>query len=155
MVVQAMEPIRRSIVVPVPPDRAFAAFTDGVTDWWPSHHHFGNADIEQVVIEGREGGRWYTRHVDGSESSTGYVEAWEPPSRLVLVWQIGADWKFDPEFVSHIEVRFVRDGRKKTRVELEHRDFEEYGERAEAIRARLDDAGAWTRTLAAFAGSFA
>ena len=152
--VQAMEPIRRTIVVPVTPDRAFTVFTDEITTWWPSHHHFGNADIEQVIIEPREGGRWYTRHVDGSETSTGHVAVWEPPSRLVLTWQIGADWKYDPDFVTHLELRFVREGRKKTLVELEHRDLELYGERAEIIRARLDDPSAWTRTLAAFASSF-
>ena len=82
--IQAIESIRRSVVVPVAPDRAFEVFTSGMTGWWPSDHHIGSAPIEQIVIEPREGGRWYTRHTDGSETSTGYVAAWEPPERVVV-----------------------------------------------------------------------
>ena len=66
--IQATESIRRSVVVPVARERAFEVFTAGMTGWWPSDHHIGSAPIEQIVIEPREGGRWYTRHTDGSET---------------------------------------------------------------------------------------
>ena len=105
--IQAIESIRRSVVVPVPRERAFEVFTSGMTGWWPSDHHIGSAPIEQIVIEPREGGRWYTRHTDGSETSTGYVAAWEPPERVVVTWQISAEWKYDPSLVTTVEVRFV------------------------------------------------
>jgi uncharacterized protein YndB with AHSA1/START domain len=150
-VIQAVESIRREIVVPVSAGRAFAVFTADMTSWWPSDHHIGSAPIEEIVIEPHEGGRWYTRHTDGSETSTGRVVAWEPAERLVITWQIGADWKYHAQLVTTIEVRFVEEAPDRTRVVLEHRDLEAYGPEAERMRATFDEPGAWQTTLAAFA----
>jgi hypothetical protein len=55
-------------------------------------YHIGQAPIAEFVIEPHRGGRWYTRHTDGSETSTGHVISWEPPSRLIVTWQISAHW---------------------------------------------------------------
>jgi uncharacterized protein YndB with AHSA1/START domain len=151
--IQPLQPIRRSTVVPASRERAFEVFTARMTDWWPSHHHIGGADIEQVVIEPRAGGRWYTRHVDGSETSTGVVLAWEPPERLVVTWQISAEWRYDPSLVTTVEVRFEAEAEERTRVSLEHRDLERYGADAERMRATFEQPGAWTGTLAAYAGA--
>jgi uncharacterized protein YndB with AHSA1/START domain len=153
--IQAITPIRRETVVPASPDRAFAVFTAQMTRWWPSHHHIGSAPIEEIVVEPREGGRWFTRHADGSETSTGFVAAWEPPSRLVLTWQISADWRYDPSLVTTVEVRFVEEEPGRTRVALEHRDLERYGPEAERMRAVFSEPGAWDGTLAAYASAFA
>ena len=64
------EPIRREIVVAA---RAFALLTDETTSWWPPAHHIGSAPIAEVVVEPRSGGRCFTRHQDGTETSTGAV----------------------------------------------------------------------------------
>lgn len=152
--IQTIAPIRRHIDVPASRERAFSVFTDGMTRWWPSHHHIGSAPIEEIVVEPHEGGRWYTRHTDGSETSTGYVAAWEPPERLVLTWQISADWRFDPSLVTTVEVRFLDEGPERTRVELEHRDLERFGQEAERMRQVFDEPGAWEGTLTAYAGAF-
>jgi uncharacterized protein YndB with AHSA1/START domain len=148
-------PIRRQVIVPAAPERAFEVFTAGMTGWWPSDHHIGSAPIQEIVIEPHEGGRWYTRHEDGSETSTGYVAAWDPPARLVLTWQIGPDWRFDSSLVTHIELRFVEEEPGRTRVELEHRDLERFGPEAERMRETFSAPGAWDATLAAFAGALA
>jgi uncharacterized protein YndB with AHSA1/START domain len=153
--IETLEAIRRDIVVPVAPDEAFEIFTSRMTDWWPKEHHIGTAPIERVVIEPHEGGRWYTHHEDGSESSTGYVMAWEPPGRLVITWQIGADWRYDPKLVTTIEISFVAEGTDRTRVSLEHRDLERFGPEAERMREMFDGPGAWTRTLGAYAAACA
>jgi uncharacterized protein YndB with AHSA1/START domain len=152
-VIQAVESIRREIVVPVPAERAFAVFTDGMTSWWPPEHHIGSAPIEEIVIEPHEGGRWYTRHTDGSETSTGHVVAWEPGERLTITWQIGADWKYHVDLVTTIEVRFVAEAPDRTRVILEHRDLEAYGADAERMRETFEEPGAWEATMTAFAGA--
>ena len=152
--IQAIESIRRSVVVPVAPDRAFEVFTSGMTGWWPSDHHIGSAPIEQIVIEPREGGRWYTRHTDGSETSTGYVAAWEPPERVVVTWQISAEWKYDPSLVTTVEVRFVAEGPERTRVELEHRDLDRFGAEGAGMRAKFEEPGAWGGILERFAAAF-
>ena len=153
--IQAIESIPREIVVPVSAGRAFAVFTADMTSWWPSDHHIGSAPIEEIVIEPHEGGRWYTRHTDGSETSTGHVVAWEPAERLVITWQIGADWKYHAQLVTTIEVRFVEEAPDRTRVVLEHRGLEAYGPEAERMRQTFEEPGAWAGTLAAFAAGVA
>lgn len=146
-----VEPIRREVVVDVGPPRAFEIFTAEITSWWPAEHHIGSAPIAEEIIEPRVGGRWYTRHEDGTETSTGVVTAWDPPGRLGLTWQIGADWAFHDDLVTDVEVRFVDAGDGRTRVLLEHRGLEAYGAQAQAVRAMFESPGAWTATLAAYA----
>jgi uncharacterized protein YndB with AHSA1/START domain len=154
-VIQAVDSVRREIVVPVSAERAFAVFTDGMTSWWPAEHHIGSAPIQEIVIEPHEGGRWYTRHTDGSESSTGHVVAWEPGERFVVTWQIGADWKYHVDLVTTIEVRFVAEAPDRTRVLLEHRDLEAYGSDAEKMRETFEQPGAWEATMTAYAAAVA
>jgi uncharacterized protein YndB with AHSA1/START domain len=109
-------PVRKSILVKAPPQRAFEVFTSGIGRWWPPSHHIGKAELQDAIIEPRAGGRWYERGVDGSECEWGRVLAWEPPQRVVLAWQLSADWEFDPSLVTEVEVRFTPEG-EGTRVD--------------------------------------
>jgi uncharacterized protein YndB with AHSA1/START domain len=152
-VIQAVESVRREVVVPVSAERAFEVFTADMTSWWPPEHHIGSAPIQEIVIEPHEGGRWYTRHTDGSETSTGHVLAWEPGERLAITWQIGADWKYHVDLVTTVELRFVAEAPDRTRVVLEHRDLDAYGTEAERMRETFEQPGAWEATMAAFAGA--
>jgi uncharacterized protein YndB with AHSA1/START domain len=149
--IETVEAIRRDIIVEIGQARAFELFTADMTSWWPSAHHIGSAPIQEVIVEPWTGGRWYTKHQDGTETSTGRVIAWEPPGRLVITWQIGADWKFHTDLVTTVEVRFVAEGDDRTRVLLEHRDLDGFGADAAAMRETFEDPGAWTSTLAAYA----
>lgn len=150
---ESVEPVRRDVVVEVGQARAFEVFTAEMSAWWPPEHHIGSAPIAEILIEPWEGGRWYTRHLDGSETSTGFVTAWQPPERVVVTWQIGADWQFHPELVTTVEVRFEALTADRTRVVLEHRDLTAYGAHAEAMRDTFDRPEAWTRTLAGYAST--
>ena len=143
-------PVRKSVRIGAPPERAFKVFTDGIGRWWPKTHHIGAADFDALVIEPKAGGRWYERGVDGSECEVGKVLVWDPPARLVLAWQLTADWKFDPGLITEVEVRFIADGANATRVELEHRDLERYGERADGVRATIDSPEGWNGILQLF-----
>jgi len=62
-------PIRKSVLVNAPRECAFEVFTAGIGRWWPKTHHIGTADLDTLVIEPRQGGRWYERGMDGSEWS--------------------------------------------------------------------------------------
>jgi uncharacterized protein YndB with AHSA1/START domain len=128
-------------------------FTAGIGRWWPKTHHIGASDLDTLVIEPREGGRWYERGVDGVECEVGKVLVWEPPSRLVLGWQLTPDWKFDPDLITEVEVQFIPDGDNATRVELEHRNLERLGDRAEALRQQIDAPEGWSGLLQLFAQS--
>jgi uncharacterized protein YndB with AHSA1/START domain len=149
---QAGLAVRQSVVVDAPRERAFAVFTDGMTSWWPTDSHsIGSAPMAGAVIEPRPGGRWYERGEDGSECDWGRVLAWDPPERVVLAWQISADWKADPDIHTEVEVRFTTEDDGRTRVELEHRHLEAFGERAEQMRGVFGSDGGWRTLLARFA----
>lgn len=140
----------RSVTVPLPRERAFELFTTRMGAFWPADHSIGAADLADVVVEPHVGGRWYERGVDDSECDWGRVAAWEPPGRIVLVWQIGADWKRDPALETDVEVTFTDAGPGRTRVDLTHHHLERYGDQAEAMRAIFDSPGGWNGTLTAF-----
>lgn len=143
--------VHQQVTVNLTPDKAFELFTARMTDWWPSDHHIGTAPIEQVIIEPREGGRWFTQHTDGSETSTGQVQVWQPPSRFVVTWQISAEWSFDTALITTVDVRFTDLGGGRTRVDLVHSDLDNYGPDTDRMQKLFDSPGAWTSTLAAYA----
>ena len=69
----------------------------------------------------------------------GEIIAWEPPQRFVMTWDINSRWKPDTTVGSEVEVRFIADGANATRVELEHRKFEQMGaEAGESMRKDVD-----------------
>ncbi|MGH6980040.1 MAG: SRPBCC family protein [Stellaceae bacterium] len=145
-------PVRKQVEVGAPPDRAFAFFTTRMGRWWREDHSLlGDRVRADVVVEPHVGGRWYERAVDGSECNWGKVLEWDPPGRVVLAWQLDADWRYDPGLVTELEIRFVGVAGSRTRVELEHRKLENFGARAEEIRAALDSYNAWQVGLDRFA----
>lgn len=143
-------PVRKSIHVKVTPAKAFDVFTAGMGRWWLKSHSINASPTRDIVMEPRAGGRWYEIGEDGSECPWGQVLAWEPPSRLLLAWQVGGAWTFDPNLITEVEVRFLPE-RSGTRVELEHRNLERFGDQAEAVRATFESPGGWSGLLESFA----
>ena len=141
--------VRKQLTVEAPIDRVYRVFTENMTAWWPSTHHIGKAPMKDCVIEPRVGGRWYEIGDDGSQCDWGKVLAWDPPRRLVLAWQLDADFKYDPTFETEVEVAFTPLGPQRTRVDFEHRNLERFGEAAERIRTSVT--GGWGQILDAFA----
>ena len=144
-------PVRRSIVVKAEPARAFDIFTARIGQWWPRNHSIGASPLQTVTIEPFAGGRWYETGADGAECPWGHVLAWEPPQRLLLAWQIGGDWRFDPDLITELEITLTADGEKLTRIDLEHRNIERLGDRAEAARAGLESPNGWGGVLGEYA----
>ncbi len=142
---QTTAPVRRSVTVNAGVDRAFRVFTDGFDTWWPRSHHIGKSPAKKAIIEPFAGGRCYTEQEDGTDCQWGSVITWEPPRRLVLAWQITAEWGFEPELSksSEVEVRFTPEGERATRVDLEHRHFDRMGPGGASMRKSVDSAGGW------------
>jgi uncharacterized protein YndB with AHSA1/START domain len=143
-------PVRKSTFVKAPQDRAFDVFTAGIGRWWPKSHKIGPTDLDRPIIEPHEGGRWYELDVDGTECELGKVAVWEPPSRLVLIWQLTPEFTYDANLITEVEVTFTPQG-DQTRVDLEHRHLERMGEKAEGARAQFDSEGGWGSLLRMFA----
>jgi uncharacterized protein YndB with AHSA1/START domain len=144
-------PVRKSIVVQADVARSFSAFTSGIGRWWPRSKSIGATAQVDVVLEGRAGGRWYELGTDGAECEWGKVLVWEPPARVVLAWQIGSDWKYDPALVTEVEVTFTALVGGATRVDIEHRHLERFGNDAARLRDAFDSDGGWPGVLRAFA----
>jgi len=108
--------------------------------------------MKKAFVEGRAGGRCYTLQEDGTECDWGTVLVWEPPRRLVLAWQIGANWQYEPDLAksSEVEVQFARVADGRPRVDLEHRAFERMGPSGDAMRSAVDAPNGWTGTLALY-----
>ena len=143
--------VRKTIIANASLAHVVSVFTEHHNNWWPREHHIGGRDNFMAILEPRASGRWFERADDDSECYWGRVLVWEPPHRLVLSWEINADWKHDPSVASEVEVRFIPEAKERTRVEPEHRKLESYGEKAEIMRGIFDSEGAWARTLTAFA----
>jgi uncharacterized protein YndB with AHSA1/START domain len=145
-------PVVKSVVVDASPPQAFAVFTSGINRWWPKSHGIGATPITESVIEPFVGGRWFTRHEDGSDVVIGHVRVWEPAQRLVVSWEISAEWKPDPRpaVSSEVEVRFSAEAGGRTRVDLEHRNFERMGAAA-GEKMRKDVDGGWPHLLDLYA----
>jgi uncharacterized protein YndB with AHSA1/START domain len=101
-------------------------------------------------MEPRLGGRWLEIADDGTETSVATITHWEPPHRLVMVWQINAQWKPDTAMKSEVDVRFAAEGPDATRVELVHHKFETMGAEAGASM-RKDVDGGWPGLIERFA----
>jgi uncharacterized protein YndB with AHSA1/START domain len=144
--------VRKAINVQAAQETAWRVFTEKMGTWWPlAVYKIGKANAIDAVIEPYQGGRWYERGDDGSTCEWGTVLAWEPYSRLILSWDISADWQPDPTLKTEIEVRFIANGNNTTRVELEHRHLDRYGARRDEMRRVFDTEGDWGRLLASFA----
>jgi uncharacterized protein YndB with AHSA1/START domain len=142
-------PVRKTIRVNTTAARAFEVFTSGLDRWWPRDHGIGKTPMKAAVMETRLGGRWYELAEDGSQATVGKIIVWEPPQRFVMTWDINSQWKPDTTVSSEVEVRFIAEDQNVTRVELEHRKFEQMGAEGGA-KMRKDVDGGWPGMLERF-----
>jgi uncharacterized protein YndB with AHSA1/START domain len=141
-------PIRKSLRVKASQQKAFDTFVGKMGGWWLKTHSLLGATQQDVVIEPRVGGRWYEVGEDASEKTWGKVLAWKAPDRVLLAWQLNAEWSYDPDFSTTVEVRFTADG-DHTIVDFEHRDLDRFGANTEAVRGDYDTGmdGGWRELL--------
>lgn len=142
-------PVRKSIRVNASAAHAFDVFTSGLGRWWPRDKGIGKTPMKTAVMETHLGGRWYELAEDGTQTKVGKIIVWEPPTRFVVTWDINSQWKPDETISSEVEVKFIPEGANATRVELEHRKFEQMGaEPGETMRKSVD--GGWPGMLERF-----
>lgn len=140
-------PIVRSVALNVPPARAFELFTSRMGQWWPNGRTIGAEPHATIVVEPYVDGRWFERDEAGRETAGGRVLAWEPPSRLLLGWQINRQingkFGFDPALLTEVEISFAAADAGGTVVTLQHRQLERFkadaAGLAESIRGGRSD----------------
>jgi uncharacterized protein YndB with AHSA1/START domain len=128
------------VTVAAPIERAFEVFTERIGTWWPfEHYSIGGDKTTTAVLEGREDGAVYEVIEGGGTAPWATVHAWEPPRRLVLSWHVNSEVP-----ATEVEVRFSPEG-DGTRVELEHRGWEQFGDQAGEARSAYE--GGWDLVL--------
>ena len=145
----SIAPIVHTVQVKAAPARAFDLFASHMEHWWPKGRTIGKKHHVAIVVEPRAGGLWFERDVDGNETRWGKVLAWEPPSRLLLGWQINCQWGYDPEILTEVELTFAPAEGGGTLVTLEHRNLERFG--ADAARHAEKLRGGWPTHVEEFA----
>jgi uncharacterized protein YndB with AHSA1/START domain len=148
--------VRREIVVDAPVERAFAVFTERFGDFKPKEHNLLRSPIVETVFEPKVGGHIYDRGEDGSECAWARILAFEPPDRVLFSWDIGPTWQIeqDPDNASEVEVRFVAETPRRTRIELEHRNLDRHGPGWESVRDGVAHDQGWPLYLGRYADLF-
>jgi hypothetical protein len=148
--------LRKVMSVKAPEEVAWRVFTEKMGAWWPLAvrpcmiFKMGKASAAEVLFEPRASGRWYDRVDSGSTFDWGRVLSWEPYARLILSWEIDADWQHNPN--PKTEARCASSPRaRKARVELEHRHLDRYGARRDEARGIFDSPVGWRGVLVSFA----
>jgi uncharacterized protein YndB with AHSA1/START domain len=132
-------PVVASVDVACAPARAFELFATRMGDWWTKGKTIGQNPHAAIIIEPHADGRWYERDADGNESPWGKVLAWDPPTRLVLGWQLNAQFRYDPAMLTTVELTFIAKEGGGTIVRLEHRDLERFGDDAARVAQSIGD----------------
>ena len=99
------------------PERAFAAFTDEIGQWWQPNQLFQLTPVGpgSMAFEPGPGGRLVERHA-GGEYEVGRITLWAPPAELKFQWRPAS---FAPDQTTEVHVRFESVG-TETRVVVEH-----------------------------------
>lgn len=128
-----IEVVRKTVTVDCAVEEAFRVFTADAISWWPVETHSIHETVAEIVFEAKVGGEVYEVSTSGEKGYWATVLEWDPPSRLVLAWNIlRADGS-----PTEVEVCFLPEG-EETRVELEHRGWEALGEGGIARRDNYD-----------------
>jgi uncharacterized protein YndB with AHSA1/START domain len=100
------------------PERAFAAFTDEIGQWWQPNALFQltPAGPGVMAFEPGPGGRLVERQPGGGEYEVGRITLWHPPAELAFQWRPAS---FSPDQSTEVHVRFEPIG-DQTRVVVEH-----------------------------------
>ena len=143
------------ISVAATPEAAFAAFTEGMTAWWPPEYTWSHKVLQEIGIEPREGGHCFETGPHGFRCDWGRVVTCEPPARIAFTWQISPQRvpQPDPARASLVDVRFAPDG-DATQVTVVHRHFSRHGEGAPEYEAAMNSGQGWPLLLGRFAGAF-
>ena len=143
--------VRTAVTVPVSAQRAFEVFSEGLSGWWLKEYTWsGPQTLVDIGIEPRDGGMAYEIGPFGFRCDWGRVLTWDPPHRLRLTWQIGADRAPvpDPARASELEVTFAPSG-QNTLVTVDHRHFDRHGDDAEGYRKALT--AGWRELISRYA----
>ena len=115
-----IHPIRKTVTVPLPPERAFTLFTAEIDRWWPRPiADPPDATPGPIAVEPGPGGRITESCPDGLRVELATVTDWQPGRRFGFHWYLGRD----KTAVTDVSVEFLPDA-DGTTVVLTHSGFD-------------------------------
>ncbi len=143
--VTSAEPVRKSLIVPATPQRAFELFTAHMHEWWPlATHSVGAEDAVSILFGAGVGAEIVETMADGATSVWGAVTDWEPPHRVAFTWHAGTP----ATEATRVEVTFTSDAPGSTEVLLVHSGWER---RPDSASARDNYDSGWEPVVRSFA----
>lgn len=128
----ALDPIEKSVEVPLDPEAAFDLFTRRMETWWPvDSHSLSAADgglPKQITVEPQEGGQILETKPDGSNAPWGRITRWEPGRAFGVAWHVGRPEDEATDLLVVFSATSIG-----TRVDLTHGGFERLGSAATAM----------------------
>jgi uncharacterized protein YndB with AHSA1/START domain len=140
-----LEPIRKSVEVPLAPEAAFRVFAETIGSWWPlggRYSVFGD-EAGECGIEPFVGGELYEISRQGERAIWGRVLDWRPGELLRFSWFPGRT----EDTAQTVAVTFVATA-SGTRLDLEHLGWQTLGPQAASIREGYGPG--WDAVLAAW-----
>lgn len=126
--------VKKSITVPLAPNRAFELFTREIDSWWPKESHsVGLEHARRVEMDARVGGTITEEEDNGASHTWGTILIWEPGRRVSFTWHPGRD----PAEATTVDISFAAT-EGGCEVTLVHSGWEVLGETAHTTRAGYD-----------------
>ncbi len=129
-----LDPIIKTIEVPCSQEKAFGVFVNEMGSWWPldkrSMSMKSGKPAKSLRIEPKQGGKIVEIGHDDTEHLWGTIKSYDPHDSLSMDFHRG----LPAEIASRVDVRFTALGNERTRVELNHSNWEAFGEMAEMMR---------------------
>lgn len=147
-----MESLIKTLVVPIPPDRAFDLFTRRMGEWWPLHSHAVSAHVckapaRAVLVPETLGEMVMETMADGTTAPWGRVTACDKDRLFAMDWHPGVP----AAQATHVEVNFAAES-AGTRVTLTHGGW---ANRSDGIAVRANYDKGWDGVLLADFANFA
>jgi len=148
-----IEPVSVTVETRTSPENAFRVFVDKMHDYSPAAHSMGDSERTGMVIELKQGGRWYETCGD-QVCEWGIVLDFEVGKHIHFAWHLNDRWAFDASRHSDILVTFAPSDQGTT-VTFVHSNMEQLGDGAAEMREALAAENGWPNTMAGFVATTA
>jgi len=144
--------MKHEIIVSCSKELAFEKFVESFGNWWPKEYSWSGDLLEDIQLGNDEGEFCTEVGPHGFIIDWGRVLQMKKGKLLEFTWQISPDRVPipDPDKSSKVTVSFSNIESGKCRIELEHHEFENHGEKAKDYEQSLNSEYGWPYILSSF-----
>lgn len=123
-----IDPIQKSVTVPLPPSQAFDLFTSKIDLWWPKRGFSVGGAKSKLTFPKHKGGEIIETDEAGTAHIWGTIIAFDPGVYVAFTWHPGRA----PHEATIVEMRFQQT-QSGTKCDLTHGGFDILGPTADAV----------------------